>query len=398
MSTDFGNFYENKITAFEAGKTYHYGVYVTTYGDVDNVRYVFGPDTKLKINGEFVNYKRYEFDTSDGSDGTMWVLTDLTMTPESGGTAPSEKYTVTYTDGRGGTWFADEVHSDLENGTKTPAYNNGTEPTRNGYIFKGWSPKIAETVTENVTYTAQWEAKSKHLIKELLSNIKVECVNGSSHIVKEYDTSVGGYSAVTLEGKDGKFTSTITIEAKKYVDRYNEDTKATHQLAAGETEKQTIVVEFDKSYDKDSVIVKSGTLPVTFKVTCAQPQPDYKYTVTYTDGVDGEEIFKDQTYTVESGKATPAFEGTPTRKGYTFAGWKPEVAAKVTGDATYEAMWKSNSSTTTTPGENKPNTGETTGANTGDSSNMLLWIALLFVSGGAVSGIVIIGKKKKTVK
>lgn len=85
MSTDFGNFYENKFTAFEAGKTYHYGVYVTTiYGD----RYVFGPDTKLKINGKFVNYKRYEGDTSDGSDGTMWVLTDLTMTPEAGGTTP----------------------------------------------------------------------------------------------------------------------------------------------------------------------------------------------------------------------------------------------------------------------------------------------------------------------
>ena len=82
MSTDFGNFYENRITAFEAGKTYHYGVYVTTYGDVGNVRYIFTPDTKLKINGEFVNYTRYEGDESDGSDGTMWVLTDLTMTPE----------------------------------------------------------------------------------------------------------------------------------------------------------------------------------------------------------------------------------------------------------------------------------------------------------------------------
>lgn len=82
MSTDFGNYYENRITAFEAGKTYHYGVYVTTYGDVGNVRYIFTPDTKLKINGEFVNYTRYEGDESDGSDGTMWVLTDLTMTPE----------------------------------------------------------------------------------------------------------------------------------------------------------------------------------------------------------------------------------------------------------------------------------------------------------------------------
>ena len=88
MSTDFGNFYENKFTAFEAGKTYHYGVYLTTYGDVGNVSYVFGPDTKLKINGEFVNYKRYEGDTSDGSDGTMWVITDLTMTPQASGTTP----------------------------------------------------------------------------------------------------------------------------------------------------------------------------------------------------------------------------------------------------------------------------------------------------------------------
>lgn len=88
MSTDFGNFYENKINTFEAGKTYHYGVYVTTYGDVGNVTYIFGPDTKLKINGKFVNYKRYEGDTSDGSDGTMWVLTDLAMTPKAGGTTP----------------------------------------------------------------------------------------------------------------------------------------------------------------------------------------------------------------------------------------------------------------------------------------------------------------------
>ena len=80
MSTDFGNFYENKITAFEAGKTYHYGVYVTTYGDVGNIQYIFSPDTKLKINGEFVNYTRHEGDESDGSDGTMWVLTDLAMT------------------------------------------------------------------------------------------------------------------------------------------------------------------------------------------------------------------------------------------------------------------------------------------------------------------------------
>ena len=210
---EFGSgIYENKITTFEAGKTYHYGVYVVAYGDVGNVRYVFGPDTKLKINGEFVNYTRYEGDESDGSDGTMWVLADLTMTPEAGGTAPSEKYTV-----------------------------------------------------------------------------------------------------------------------------------------------------------------------------------------TYTDGVDGEEIFKDQVYTVEFGKATPAFNGTPTRDGYTFVGWKPAVAATVTGNATYEATWKSDSATTT-PSDNKPNTGETTSPKTGDTSNMLLWAALLFISCGTLAGTLVIDKKKKAMK
>ena len=88
ISADFfSGAYENKITAFEAGKTYHYGVYVVAVGYVEseNTTYVFGPNTKLKINGEFVNYKRYEGDASDGSDGTMWVLTALTMTPAADG-------------------------------------------------------------------------------------------------------------------------------------------------------------------------------------------------------------------------------------------------------------------------------------------------------------------------
>ena len=147
--------------------------------------------------------------------------------------------------------------------------------------------------------------------------------------------------------------------------------------------------------------------------------PAEKYTVTYTDGVDNEEVFKDQTYTVEAGKATPAFNGTPTRKGYTFTGWKPAVAATVTGNATYEATWKTGSATTT-PKDDKSNTGETTspktgdtgnGKNsttlaenksdtvttpkTGDTSNIVLWIVLLFVSSGALVGAVVIVKKKK---
>ena len=65
------------------------------------------------------------------------------------------------------------------------------------------------------------------------------------------------------------------------------------------------------------------------------------YTVTYTDGVDGEEIFADQvTGDLLEGEATPAFSGTPEREGYVFAGWNPAVSATVSGDVTYTATWK----------------------------------------------------------
>lgn len=65
-----------------------------------------------------------------------------------------------------------------------------------------------------------------------------------------------------------------------------------------------------------------------------------EYTVTYTDGVDGEEVFADQVYSdLRKDSTTPAFNGTPTRTGYTFAGWEPEVAETVTANATYTAKW-----------------------------------------------------------
>lgn len=66
-----------------------------------------------------------------------------------------------------------------------------------------------------------------------------------------------------------------------------------------------------------------------------------EYTVTYTDGVDGEEVFADLVYSdLRKDSTTPAFNGTPTRTGYTFAGWEPEVAATVTQTVTYVAKWE----------------------------------------------------------
>ena len=72
------------------------------------------------------------------------------------------------------------------------------------------------------------------------------------------------------------------------------------------------------------------------------------YTVTYTDGVDGEEIFADKVNRdLHYNDPTPNFGSDPTRDGYTFAGWEPVVADKVTGNATYTAKWEAKSYTVT---------------------------------------------------
>ena len=153
---EFGSgIYENKITAFEAGKTYYYGVYVVTYGDVGNVRYIFGPDTKLKINGEFVNYKRYDGDESDGSDGTMWVLTDLAMTPQASGVTPDYKIT----DGANGAW--------TQNSDGTLKF------VANGDFSKFTGVKVDGTLIAADKYTAESGSTVITLKKDYLGTLSV---------------------------------------------------------------------------------------------------------------------------------------------------------------------------------------------------------------------------------
>ena len=124
----------------------------------------------------------------------------------------------------------------------------------------------------------------------------------------------------------------------------------------------TDAAQDELSSDKDLDVISEGYIDGTIKISThelsligmskeAPVQNTAKlkldvptYTVTYTDGANGS-AFKDQVYSgLKSGVATPAFNGTPTRSGYTFNGWTPAVAKTVTGDATYTATWSQNSS------------------------------------------------------
>lgn len=82
------------------------------------------------------------------------------------------EYTVTYTDGVDGAAFANQTYT-VKEGDATPAFE-GT-PAREGYVFLGWEPKVAETVTGNATYTAKWE--------EALTEVKVTANKGEGALL-----------------------------------------------------------------------------------------------------------------------------------------------------------------------------------------------------------------------
>ena len=134
----------------------------------------------------------------------------------------------------------------------------------------------------------------------------------------------------------------MTIDANKYLEAYNSKLAGRvgqHYLEENEPEFQTVTWYYRAGENKWKYIANDA--PIYIDITHTAPTPEVKeFTVTYTDGVENEEVFADQTYTVKEGNPTPAFNGTPTRTGYKFLGWEPTVATTVTGDAVYTATWE----------------------------------------------------------
>ena len=134
----------------------------------------------------------------------------------------------------------------------------------------------------------------------------------------------------------------MTLDANKYLDAYNykfDDEWGTHYLKDGQAATETATWYWNADLSKWQF--RSSDAPIYIDITHTAPTPEVKeFTVTYTDGVENEEVFADQTYTAKENDPTPAFDGTPTREGYVFLGWEPEVAETVTGDATYVATWE----------------------------------------------------------
>ena len=169
--------------------------------------------------------------------------------------APST-YTVTYTDGVDGEEvFADQVYTDLAKDSATPAFNG--EPAREGYTFKGWQPAVAATVTETVTYVAQWEVDN--------SVARLESTGA------EYDTLQKALNAAKSEMKNGAQTVTLLKDV-------NESVTVDWMGSVGLSYNYDLTIDLNGK----TVTGKSGSV-FTFKRT--QNHSDSMMNVTFNDSV-----------------------------------------------------------------------------------------------------------------
>lgn len=156
------------------------------------------------------------------------------------GTAP--KCTVTYNKGNHGN-LADQddkgnVATSVKLGSNTPAAPAVTPD--DGYEFTGWNPTIAETVTEDVTYTAQYKIKDDlsytvhyywNGTNDKVAEDKTVDSQTFNETVTETPVPVNGYTPVSADSKTitiGTGTNEITFYYYKNVTLTAEDRIVTY--------------------------------------------------------------------------------------------------------------------------------------------------------------------------
>lgn len=214
---------------------------------------------------------------------------------------------------------------DEQDATLTITFRYDTEATVDGN--RKWKQQGDLPVVEVICNP---KAPTADELKKLEMAVQVKCVVDASQQHTNAYGLLGEYDEDYLVGeprKDGDdWLCDISYDPNLYVAEFNK------------TFPNPKHVQNDEKIVPVTLIWAGGSWQIK---TQGRVHVTEEYTVTYTDGVDGEEVFADQVYSdLRKDSTTPAFNGTPTRTGYTFAGWEPEVAATVTQTVTYVAKWE----------------------------------------------------------
>lgn len=124
-------------------------------------------------------------------------------------------YTVTYKDGADGSVFKTVSFPDLKKGEATPTID---DPIRVGYKFAGWEPTVAATVTNDVTYTAQWKKVDTTFTVKYNDNVKGKAFKEQVYEDLEYNEDTPGFN-----GKPTRSGYTFTGWKPVVTDRVTED-------------------------------------------------------------------------------------------------------------------------------------------------------------------------------
>ena len=211
-----------------------------------------------------------------------------------------------------------------QDATLTITFRYDTEATVDGN--RKWKQQGEVPVVEVI---CKPKAPTADDLKKLEMAVQVKCVVDDSQQHTEAYGLLGEYDEDYFVGEPRKDGDDWLCDINYYPERYVAEFNTTFQnLKHVQNDEKIVPVTLIWAGDSWQ-LKEQGRVHVT-----------EVYTVTYTDGVENEEVFADQVYSdLRKDSTTPAFNGTPTRTGYTFAGWEPEVAETVTETVIYVAMW-----------------------------------------------------------
>ena len=239
--------------------------------------------------------------------------------------------------------------------------NKPVDPQKEGYTFAGWEPVIPDNMpAEDITVTATWTVNSYDVTWNVDGTETTESVEYGAAIVAPADPEKEGYTFAgwtpdvpsTMPAEEQTFTAQWAVNP--YTVSYYVYEPATGKFAAA----GTATVDYGKVIPTD--LPATYTVPAGYSLI-AKAYTDAALTAALADGktmpaedialyyelkantydavfnVDGKEY---ETVETEYGKDIVA-PSDPTKEGYTFAGWEPEVGTMDTvGGETYEAKWE----------------------------------------------------------
>lgn len=177
-------------------------------------------------------------------------------------------YTVVF-DANGGIGASDPIYA--EYGTVIEE-SYVKVPTRIGYIFKGWSPEVDYTITEDVTYVAQWELESG--------------ISDYTIVIWGQNANDDDYSYISSHEAFGDVGSTVT---------WNEDTLICQGAHVHNADCYELTCGYEEHQHDESCSITCGLEEHTHTVDCCSIT-EHNHTTDCYDGVGSQAAIQPGSY------------------------------------------------------------------------------------------------------